>query len=110
MNDSTPRTSEQQLNLLDFDSIPVIESAEKLRKSKAEYYLRDLCGDKWYFLHCTHANGGPEWEDEKDLTINGGRMKPLRYKTYEGAKRQLALYVGWSRILEKRSEVAVWHE
>lgn len=70
---------------MDLGTTEIIFSPLK-KKPKQLWYIRAKDSKGWYFLHLTHANGGGEWESESKLTINGGKMKPLRYKTNSGAK------------------------
>lgn len=105
----TDSTSENQLSFSAFDSIPAVENAPRTKKPKTEYYLRAVNKGEWYFLWCTHTNGGCEWEPETELTTNGGKKKPLRYKTLSGAQRMLSVYLGYLSHDVPR-EVAVWHE
>ena len=91
--------------LFDLDTIPTVEPETKL-KAKPQFYLRAMSGGSWWFLWKTHTNGDNEWERESELTINGGKKKPLRYNTLSGAKRMLSIYVGG----DVPKEVAVWNE
>lgn len=83
---------------MDLGTVEIIFPPLK-KKPKHLWYICAKSGDGWYFLHLTHANGGGEWEPVSKLTINGGKMKPLRYRTNSGAndsvKRNLRSGVIW---------------
>ena len=91
-----------QVTLFDIESIPQTETVTP-KKPATRYYLRRKQGGSWQFLWKTHTNGGCEWCLEYELTINGGRKKPLLYKTLSGASRMLGEYIGFGV-----GSVAVW--
>ncbi len=96
--------SDQQ-SFLDFNAIPVVEQTQK-PKVKHEWYILCQFKGEWFFLWKTHTNGGGEWEHVRELTINGGKKKPLRYKTNAGAKRAAHEHLNNDAIWE----VVEWKE
>ncbi len=77
-----------QLTFLDTPMGFILAEVERKPKPKVkhEWYIRTQFKGDWLFLWKTHTNGGGEWVHESALTINGGKRKPLRYKTNAGAK------------------------
>jgi len=80
-------------------SMELIFPAKK-PKVKQEWYIRARGGDGWHFLWKTHANGGGQWAHDFELTINGGKKKPLRYKTYNNAKASVQRHLNNDAIWE----------
>lgn len=97
----------KQLRLLDMPDGSQI-TIEVTRKPiiKPQFYIRVKAGDGWRFLWKTHTNGGPEWGYDFELTINGGRKKPLLYKTLSGATRMMHEYL----YPDAECKVEVWNE
>lgn len=87
--------------LLGFEDIPIIDP---LPKKSVQYYLRVKAGDGWHFLWKTHAQGGPEWAHDFELVNNGGKKKPLRYKTVWGAQYATKRFLNSKDIYE----VTIW--
>ena len=90
--------------LFDLDSIPEAAPAPKSR-TLPHYYIRAKYTDgTWYFLWQSHDNGGGDWRPETELTVNGGKKKPLRYRTRLGAKKALIYHLD----SDVQGQVAEW--